>query len=75
MVGVHSMNNSAYNGRWGHRDFKIGFNNDKSNICALVEGNRVSLQSANSGNAGDGNITIADRGVIARYNDSFDNGH
>ncbi len=63
--------NSAYNGRWGHRNFEIGFNNDRSNTYALVEGNRISFQSANPGNAGDGNITIAGRGVIARYNDSF----
>ncbi|MEN6620082.1 MAG: right-handed parallel beta-helix repeat-containing protein, partial [Smithella sp.] len=63
--------NSAYNGRWGHRDFEIGFNNDKSNTYTLVEGNRTSFQSANPGNYGDANITIAGRGIVVRYNDSF----
>ncbi|MEN6623982.1 MAG: hypothetical protein ABFD50_20855, partial [Smithella sp.] len=47
------------------------FINDKSNTYTLVEGNRVSFQSANPGNAGDANITIAGRGAIVRYNDSF----
>lgn len=63
--------NTAWNGMWGHRVAEIGGNADGSAIMSLVEGNRTSFQSANPGNAGDGNITLAGRGIIVRYNDSI----
>jgi len=62
---------SSLDYKWGHRCAQIGFNNDGSKTYSLVERNRFAYQSANPGNPGDANLTLAGAGTIARYNEMF----
>ena len=69
--GLPNYTNDAYDNKWGHRNFQIGFMADGRKSYSLVEGNRLGYQSANPGNAGDANLSIAGGGFIVRYNFAF----
>lgn len=60
--------NSAYNGKFGHRNLHLSDDFARLASYQLVEGNRLGHASANPGNAGPMGIDVAAPGNLVRYN-------
>jgi hypothetical protein len=63
--------NSAYNGKFGHRNFQLSDFYSRDSTHVLVEGNRLGFASNNPGNGGPMNLDAAAPGNLIRYNYIF----
>lgn len=64
-------NYTAYNGKYGHRNFQLTEDYNRLAMYDLIEGNRVGFASPNQGNDGVENFDMAVNQSIARYNFFF----
>jgi hypothetical protein len=63
-----TYSNSAYNGKYGHRNFQITEDYNRPATYVLVEGNRSGHAGVNQTNAGADNFSLAAPQNIVRYN-------
>ncbi|MGA7138851.1 MAG: hypothetical protein WBZ14_14335 [Terriglobales bacterium] len=63
-----SPNYTVYNGLYGHRDFQISEDYNRTGTYVLVEGNRSGYASVNQANDGADNFSLAAPQNIVRYN-------
>ncbi|MCE5265679.1 MAG: hypothetical protein LLG97_19395 [Deltaproteobacteria bacterium] len=59
------------NGKYSHRGIQISEDYGRPKQFVLVENNRIGWAGANPNNPGEGSLTIAGSGVIARYNNVY----
>jgi len=64
-------NYTTYNGMYGHRNVEIDDDYIRTNVNALIEGNRFGFAAANQDNDGADGLTIAAPQNIIRYNFVF----
>jgi hypothetical protein len=64
--------NSAYNGKYAHRNFQYTEDYGRTAVYALIEGNRIGYGSANQANDGAENFDLAAPQNIVRYNFIYD---
>jgi len=77
LVNPATYDNSSYNGKYGHRNFQITEDYNRTQTFDLIEGNRIGYGSVNQGNDGAEDFDIAAPSNIIRYNfffASFGNG-
>lgn len=70
-AAIYSSSNpnySGYNGKYGHRNFQITEDYNRSGTYVLVEGNRSGYAGANQANDGADNFSLAAPQNIVRYN-------
>lgn len=65
---VQPYTNASYVGLFGHRDFQITDDYNRTTLHDLVEGNRAGYAGANQGNDGADNFDLAAPGNIVREN-------
>src|SRR5208283_1172644 len=61
-------NYTAYNGKYGHRNFQITEDYNRDQTFVLVEGNRSGYAGVNQDNDGADDFSLAAPGNIVRYN-------